>query len=129
MKITTKELTIESLIPVVFILLFYGIFSLLQNETTYQTTLGKITQTYQRMDDQWDITDVDMPFKSIDEKNLVNWDAVAYNYQKDNAPREEEVKSSYGFFPMFPWIWKLTGISVKYIGVFNFLIFASLSCF
>ncbi len=124
MKITTKELALELMIPIVFILLFYGIFTLLQNETIYHATIGKITQTYLRLDDQWDITNVDMPYKKIDEQNLVNWDAVGYNYLKDNAPGDTDIELSYGFFPMFSWIWKLTGISVKYIGVFNFLIFS-----
>ncbi|MBE0648601.1 MAG: hypothetical protein IH596_12565, partial [Bacteroidales bacterium] len=125
MKPTTKEIILELLIPVVFILLFYGIFTLLQDEAVYHRTLGKITKTYQRVDSEWGIIDVDSAYKKIDAQNLVNWDVVGYNYIKDPpAQGEIDVRQAYGFFPMFPWLWRLTGISVKYIGVFNFLLFS-----
>jgi hypothetical protein len=115
---------VQLTIPLVFILLFYGIFTLLQDESFYHATLGKITYTYQRIGNQSDIKNVDRPYKKIHEKNLINWDAKGYHYLKDHVPGEEDIRSSYGFFPMFPWFWKLTGVSVNYIGIVNFLIFS-----
>jgi|WetSurMetagenome_2_1015567.scaffolds.fasta_scaffold16670_2 hypothetical protein len=119
-----KEILAQSAIALVFLLMFYCLFFLLQQDIVYRHSLGKITTTYQRLEGHWNIANVHMPYKKITDQNLVNWDAVGYYYQKNHNPGPEDVRSSYGFFPMFPWIWKITHIPLKLIGVFNFLLYA-----
>ena len=121
---SNKEIIGESIIVLIFICLFYSVFFLLQHDRVYKHTLGKITTTYQRLEGDWNVASVDMPYKKITDQNLVNWDAVGYYYQVNHNPGPEDIRSSYGFFPMFPWIWKITHIPLKLIGVFNFILFA-----
>lgn len=123
MKRNYQEAMIQVALGVLFLLCFYGVFTLLQQEQIYTQTLGRYAETYERLDTSWNITAVKKPYRKISESNLVIWDVAGYHFLKDNAPSENEVRFSYGFFPMFPWIWKLTMLPVNYIGIFNFFLF------
>lgn len=64
-------------------------------------------------------------FKSIPtESSMVQWDAGWYKSIVDKGYFfQENVQSNTGFFPLFPYIWKFSGLSSVGISVFNYLMF------
>lgn len=115
-------------IGILNLLLFLGIFKLLQNENVYLNTLGIISQNYERSGDwnNYEIKKVSKPYIKINDDNLLNWDASIYNCLQERMYVVE--RDCYGhvrsaFFPLFPLIWRATNSSPKVISVINYLIF------
>ena len=115
-------------IGIINLLLFCGVFSLLQSDFIYNKSLGNISDNYSRIGgwDSYEIIKVKKPYLKINESNVLQWDAAIYHciskkmYSKGNE--------CYGnvrcaFFPLFPFIWKLTGSSGIFISLFNYFIF------
>ncbi len=56
-------------------------------------------------------------------ENLMNWDAGwYYSICKDGYSYSDSGPSNSGFFPLFPWLWKLSGLNSFAISVINALI-------
>src|ERR1700761_8470463 len=118
-----KKLFIISILNLV---LFSCIYSLLQNKTVYNYTLGKISNNYERFGD-WrnpDIRPVQKPFAAISNSNFDNWDAAIYKCIKETMYADGcdyEVKGA--FFPLFPVIWKISSLNSIGISILNYFIF------
>jgi len=109
------------------------IFMGLQNKTVFKYTLGVITFTNQHVGpansfiQDVDIVKTEHPYTTFDEANFVRWDVGFYNYMKDNGYGKEDTWpgiGTYAFSPLFPFIWKISQLSAKYIGILNYLMFA-----
>lgn len=60
----------------------------------------------------------------LSEKGFLHFDAAWYSDIKDNGYiYKEDVQSNSGFYPAFPYIWKVTQLSPIGISIFNAIIF------
>jgi hypothetical protein len=116
------------IIGVLNLLLFLGVFKLLQHDKIYQHTLGVISQNYERTGDwnNYEIKKVSKPYVQIKNENFENWDAAIYSCisKKMYAPENEcygKVRSA--FFPLFPMLWKITNSSFIGISLINYFLF------
>ncbi len=123
-----KTFFILTAVGVLNILLFIGIFYLLQNEKIYNHTLGLISRNYERTGgwDDFEIKKVSKPYQEIENENILTWDAAIYNciaqrmYVKENECYGN-VRAA--FFPLFPLLWKMTGLSPVGISLLNYAFF------
>lgn len=100
-------------------------FYLLQQRIVYQYTLGKVSENYVNKGN-WNIEKQKVPYVSISEDNLSHWDVIHYKSIRDHGYdlKQGSGEWAYAFFPLFPWIWKATGLSAFGIGILNYLLFA-----
>ncbi len=105
--------------------LFLGtflIFKMLQRPPIYNATLKNITHTYAFDSVNKNcIWKVHQPYYYMDTINTVHWDGVIYKDIRDNYYTNGDWK--YGFFPLFPMVWRFLHISSLFIGLFNYLLF------
>lgn len=106
---------------------FMLLYNLLENKKIYNSTLGKLTLNYARIDTNGNtlIRDANVPFADFAEKTSVNWDAKFYRDIRDNmyAGSNDKVIYRYAFYPFFPLIWKLSFTNVHGIVFLNYLFF------
>jgi hypothetical protein len=123
-----RHFAILFIVGILNLLVFLGVFKLLQNEKVYHRTLGGISQNYERSGD-WnnpEIKKVSKPYIEISNDNLLKWDASIYNCISEKMYVVEDdcygnVRSA--FFPLFPLLWRTTGSSPIGISLINYLIF------
>ena len=123
-----RQIIILSLIGILNILLFSSIFKLLQNDKIYNNTIGLISQNYERTGtwNDYKISKVSKPYLKIINENFLQWDASIYNCIKENNYTSEEAcygKVRAAFFPLFPFLWKITAASPILISILNYLMF------
>jgi len=116
-----KELLFQVFLVIFLFLSTFFVFKLFQKPVIYDNTLRKITHTYVRDTANKElIFTVNHPFYYRNAQNLANWDAGIYLDIRNNSYKSDWY---YAFFPLFPLLWKATGISIIYVGLVNYLIF------
>ncbi len=124
-----KDALYFSLITLVNLLIFAGIFAFLQDSGNYLHTLGKISKNYERTG-SWDksrISKVSKPYQKINEEKLSGWDADIYNCIKEHMYSNDEgcySKVRGAFFPLFPLLWRWTHTGFQGISLINYLLFS-----
>ena len=110
------------------LLLFIGVFALLQNQEVYTSTLGRISTNYERIGgwSDFEIKSSTAPFIELKEENFRNWDADIYGCI--SLHMYDPIPSCYGnvrgaFFPLFPAMWRISGGSALQVSLLNQLIF------
>ncbi|MBP6335137.1 MAG: hypothetical protein KA444_06655, partial [Bacteroidia bacterium] len=125
MKIFSWNLFIAGVLSLV---VFSSIFLLLQNAFVYENTLGKFSSNYTRIENgaEYEIRKVKKAYEKINEQKLKTWDADIYScisknlYEKD-AGCYTKVKGA--FFPLFPLVWKFSGLNSIGISILNYILF------
>jgi len=115
-----------SIVIAVYIL-FSAVFSLLQNRTIYDNTLGMVSTNYERggVAKRYIIYKVSDPYNEVTETNAYNWDAAYYLTIRNKlyADVDPHYIARYAFYPFFPIIWKLSGIRSSHVILVNYLFF------
>ena len=105
---TRKILFYSFLIACGYFIAFKLTYTLLENEKVYTSFFASFMPTYENQNG--DVNIVYKPFTKITESGYTLVDAASYSYIKDNFynanPNVKETNSVYGFFPLFPLIWK-----------------------
>ena len=107
-----------------FLIAVLGFHKLMTIPSVYQNTLGKVSKVQNNAASGLGRT-IDA-FFPITEENLTQWDTEHYKTIRDNG---YDVKKTGGdfifaFFPFFPKVWDLSGISSGYgIVILNYLLF------
>jgi hypothetical protein len=111
-------------------LLFILIFSALQNERIWQQTLGKITHVYERNGSgrTTKILEVNKPYSEFNYESIRHWDGALYYRVRNEgyhagAGTGRNVKEKLAFYPLFPFLWKVSCIDSVWIVYFNFAVF------
>ncbi|MGB6034934.1 MAG: hypothetical protein WBG42_01615 [Cryomorphaceae bacterium] len=125
-----RQIVILCSLSALSIFLFCGIFSLLQDAKVYRNTLGLVSQNYERSGgwNEYTISKVSKPFLEINNEHFLQWDASIYYCIKENSYVQEDAcygKVRAAFFPLFPFLWKITKASPLVISILNYLIFIS----
>lgn len=114
-------------------LLALTIFKLLQNETIFKNTLGKIAITYLNSSDPDEnikttvILKTNNPYTKLDKANFLNWDVKFFKYMSENTYGKDKTWpgiGTYAFSPLFPFIWRITHLPASYMTILNYLLFA-----
>lgn len=100
------------------------VFILLQHWTVYNYTLGCLSKNYEHLANG-DIVQHKIPYTSLSESNFLHWDAAHYQNIRDHSYTVNDTfgEACYAFFPMFPWIWKMSHLSARGISLLNYLLF------
>lgn len=103
-------------------------FALLQNKVVYNAVSG-VEKTYrvERAEDGSKlVTREKRPFNRIENEQLLQWDADIYRLMSQHLYDPEYVWPGYvAFFPLFPMVWRLTGLSPIGICLLNFVLFVA----
>ena len=128
---TVFQIKIVIIVSVLFLGLI--IFKCFQNETIFKNTLGQIAITYYHNPETGSqytgevIVKTHKPYTTFDEANFLHWDVKFYKYMSENSYGKDDTWpgiGTYAFSPLFPFIWKMSHLSAKYIGILNYLMFA-----
>lgn len=109
----------------IFILaLALGMFRMLQHPAVYRYSLGLITGNYVNKGD-WNIVKEKVAYVHITDEGMSHWDAGHYKSIRDNGYdlQKGSKEWAYAFFPLFPWIWKVTALNSIGTGILNSLLF------
>jgi len=119
-----KPYRFYALVSILVLVSYFVVFKLLQSETVYNSTLRHITLNY--VNNSGEITLEPVPYTQITSHGLDNWDARHYRTIRDNGylSPDDGFLYLYAFFPLFPYIWKLTGLDAFGIIIVNFLMFS-----
>jgi hypothetical protein len=122
-KMILRMLTLSCAVGTLFVLLF----TLLQNEHVYSSTLGKISSNYERSGTKRDvrILNVQKPYVGFNSESVNHWDAALYKQVRDKAYESGArlAKEKLAFYPLFPLLWKLSRIDSELIVYCNYLLF------
>ncbi len=121
-KIVSQELLIKISLVIILFMGTFLVFKMLQKPKIYNSTLSKISHNYSRdVVNKNIVWKVKEPYYYRDTHNTCRWDGSIYNEIRENYYNNGDHK--YAFFPLFPLLWKISHISVLYIGLINYLLF------
>lgn len=127
MKTTPLSFFVKSIIFMFFFfVLFWLVFKVFQQPRIYDHSLGKISKNYVR-NEAGEITKEKTPYIKLTNTTAIQWDASHYYEIKENGYRKlaaDGHQYHFAFFPLFPTIWEMTGLSPVGIVFFNALLFA-----
>ena len=123
-----RELGVLLSMGLLCFLLFWGVFSALQNQTFFENTLGTVAHSYERTDTEtgFKISENSTPYVAVTQEKYLMWDAEIFSFIRDrNYVFEKEFRGEVrsAFFPLFPFIWKTTGLSPRGVSALNYFIF------
>ena len=123
-----RELGVLLSMGLLCFLLFWGVFSALQNQTFFENTLGTVAHSYERTDTEmgFKVSDNPTPYVAVTQEKYLMWDAEIFSFIRDrNYVFEKEFRGEVrsAFFPLFPFIWKTTGLSPRGVSALNYFIF------
>ncbi len=107
-----------------FFAIFWLAFSLFQNDAIYTSTLGKVADNWVNIDGERKL--VNEPFQSLTNENYIQWDGVHYWIIQEHGYDIEVAGSDYifAFFPLFPFLWDISGLPSVGVVFMNYLFFA-----
>jgi hypothetical protein len=108
-------------------LTFTLVFTLMQNNYIYSSTLGKMSNNYENttINGTTVINVVSKPFMQVNESKAYNWDVSYYKGIRDNMYKGtgDSAAFRYAFYPLFPMVWKATHTGIKGMVLLNYLFF------
>ncbi|HWY38840.1 MAG TPA: hypothetical protein VNY73_09795 [Bacteroidia bacterium] len=123
-----NELLTKISIVIGLLILSSVVFSLLQNKSVYEISLGRISSNYARLNakEGSQIIETKKPFEKITSSNIYRWDAKLYKSISDSAYTNTDFyfKERLAFYPLFSVLWKVSNIDSPLIFIFNYLLFA-----
>jgi hypothetical protein len=117
----------KSLIAIGILLLTLIVFSCLQDDNVYESTLGQISHNYEHVenDKKTQILETQNSYEEITAENMYRWDAKLYKTVNDSmyVDADYAFKERLAFYPLFPIVWKILMIDSPVIFIFNYAIF------
>lgn len=103
---------------------FWAAFLLLQNNTIYNSTLGKFGDNWVNNEGKRQL--VNEPFQQVNNTNYLQWDGVHYHLIKEHGYDIKKAGGDYifAFFPFFPFLWKITALPPVGVIFMNYFMFA-----
>jgi hypothetical protein len=118
-----REIVPQLFSSVGVIVLLFTFYALLQNNTIYRHSLGLVAGNYRNANNQ--ITKSHIPYEKFEQSKMYSWDANLYRQIKDNGYNIKSAGGDYifAFFPLFPFLWRISGLSAISISLFNYLLY------
>ncbi len=119
---------IKQLLLIVGVLgLFMLTFLALQEKSIYDFTLGKISTNYERSGKghTLKIQEVRKPYVPLTREAIYHWDGLLFKEIRDEGYKQGSLyhKEKPAFYPLFPFLWKISGIDSILIIFLNFILF------
>jgi hypothetical protein len=109
--------------------LFFGIFSMLQHESCYGSTLAHLGPNYEKSGGRQEatISKVYTPYLLTEASTINHWDGALYRRIRDEgyANSERLAKEKLAFYPLYPYLWRYLHIDGLAMVVFNYLLFGA----
>lgn len=109
------------------LILFFTFFFLLKQDWIYKQTLAKLGPNYAKTGHQRDarISSVYKPYSEISKETINHWDAALYNRIRMEGYSQSDrlAKEKLAFYPLFPFLWRLSHLDSFWIVIFNYLLF------
>jgi len=127
-----SELFIKFAIIIIVFLLGLVVFKVLQNDYIFNNTLGRIAITYYNTSSSNStiedavIIKTKKPFASFKESNFIHWDVYFFKYMSEYTYGKDNTWpgiGTYAFSPLFPFIWRVSHLTAKYMAILNYLLF------
>ncbi|MFA8299252.1 MAG: hypothetical protein ACEPOV_03745 [Hyphomicrobiales bacterium] len=108
---------------IVFFSLTICLFFLFQNAKIYNNTLGLVSKNWVNEDGNRSLKKV--PYKELSNDNYIQWDGAHYNLISKDWYNIEKAGGDYifAFFPLFPLVWKVSGLNNIGVIFLNFIFF------
>jgi hypothetical protein len=118
-----KEILLMAGASVCCLLFTATIYMLFQNKPVYDATLGHITNNYRNDGNR--IYKDHVPYEQFAESKMYSWDAALYRKIADNGYSIQAAGGDYifAFFPLFPYLWKLSGLNAIQISLLNYFFY------
>ncbi|MBK9632200.1 MAG: hypothetical protein IPO62_14245 [Saprospiraceae bacterium] len=116
---------IQSLILLAIFGGFWLIFAALQNDTIFKNSFCRIAKNYHN--ENGNIAPGEYSYQSFTEEFFVRWDAKHYaSIHQHGYPQATQLESDfiYAFFPLFPLVWKISGLPATGLHFLNYIFFA-----
>jgi len=119
---------INQLVLIVGVLgLFILTFLVFQEKLIYDSTLGKISTNYERSGNghTLKIQDVRKPYVHLTREAIYHWDGLLFKEIRDEGYKQGSLyhKEKPAFYPLFPFLWRISGIDSILIIFMNFILF------
>jgi len=103
---------------------FWLILLGLQNPTIYNNSLGLVSNNWQNENGERKL--VHKPYEKLTNDRYIQWDGEHYNRIKNHGYNIEKAGGDYifAFFPLFPFIWKISNLPPIGIIFLNYLFFS-----
>lgn len=103
---------------------FWLIFIGLQNQTIYSNSLGLVSKNWQNENGERKL--VNKPYEKLLNEKYIQWDAEHYYRIKNHGYNIEKAGGDYifAFFPLFPFIWKISNLPPIGVIFLNYLFFS-----
>jgi hypothetical protein len=123
-----KTIKIQLFIILGILSLSIFVYKGLQNPTIYEYTLSEISHNYNRIGDfhSSQVIETQQPYQKITKNNMYQWDAQLYKIIADSSysGSKERIQVRLAFYPLYPFLWKLTRIDSPLIFILNYALFA-----
>lgn len=118
-----KEILLMTGVSVCTLFLTATFYMLFHNKPVYDSTLGHITKNY--CNDGNRIYKDHVPYEQFAERKMYSWDAALYRKMADNGYSIQAAGGDYifAFFPLFPFLWKLSGLNAIQISLLNYFFY------
>lgn len=100
---------------------------MLQTESVYRkvSSVVKIYEKVTQDDGSWYTEKVEKPFTRPADVDMLSWDAAIYDLIRQYGYDSDHVWTGFfAFFPLFPLVWRLTGLGAAGVSVFNWCLFS-----
>ena len=107
-----------------FPIAIFAVFFLLQNRSVYTHTLGHFADTW--VHENGNPVLRPQPYQKLTNDNYIQWDGVHYKWIAQDGYKVKEAGGDFifAFFPLFPFVWHISGLPPLGIIPLNFLFFA-----
>jgi len=106
-------------------ILLVSVYFVLQNETIYTFTFGKISRNHANINGERSM--LHRPFLMVNNISYIQWDAVNYKTIKDHGYdiRKSGGDYIYAYFPLFPFVWRVLPIPPLGWLFVNFILYSA----
>ena len=112
------------ILQLITLICFWLIFLGLQNQTIYSNSLGLVSNNWQNENGERKL--VNKPYEKLTNDRYIQWDGEHYNRIKNHGYNIEKAGGDYifAFFPLFPFIWKISNLPPIGIIFLNYVFFS-----
>lgn len=112
------------IIQAAILICFWLVFLILQNPTVYNNTLGLVANNWHNENGERTLTHT--PYEKLTNNNYIQWDGNHYYEIRNHGYDIEKAGGDYiyAFFPLFPFIWKISFLPPVGVLFLNYLFFS-----
>ncbi len=114
----------NGIILILTFIFFWIIYLSLQNASIYNRTLGLFAENWKSENNEKKLLPI--PYEHLENSKLIRWDVNHYKFIKDFGYNYKIAGGEFifAYYPLFPFIWKITGLSNIGVLFLNYFLFS-----